>query len=86
MMDKVWYSLSDLCERFGKSRDAMERLLRKGTILGKKVGRDWRVHRDALAAYEADGIPQPAQEWAKFRSAPARPPRASPRVAPGCAA
>jgi excisionase family DNA binding protein len=85
-MDKVWYSLSELCERFNKSRDAMERLLRAGKILGKKVGRDWRVHADALAAYEADGLPPAPREWSKFRPASPKPTRASPRVAPGCAA
>ena len=67
--DKVWYSVSDLAERFGKSADAVERLLKKGDLLAKKIGGTWRVHADALRAYEADGVPQPPKGWETFTPA-----------------
>ena len=85
--EKVWYSVNDLAGRFGKSADAVERLLKKGDLLGKKIGGTWRVHRDALNAYEADAIPQPPRGgWETYTPRP-EPSRRRRRagVPPGCA-
>jgi excisionase family DNA binding protein len=52
---KIWFSVKELADRFGKSADSIERMLRTKELPGKKVGGTWRVHADDLYAYENEG-------------------------------
>lgn len=83
-MPKPWYSLEDLAARYEKSYDSVWRMVKSGEIQGKRVGRTWRVSAEALAAYEADGLP--GRSTVERVRKPTRPLRSSPRVSPGCAA
>lgn len=65
-----WWTVREVAIRFKVSQDVVYDLLTTGALLGKKIGGAWRVHTDALHAYEASGIPKQRRESAKFRTVP----------------
>lgn len=65
-----WWTVRELAIRWKVSQDVVYDLLTRGELLGKKIGGSWRVHSDAVHAYEASGIPKQRRESAKFRTVP----------------
>ncbi len=54
-------SVPDVAERFGVSEATVWRLLRRGELARVKVGTSTRVPADAVAAFVADQLPEPAR-------------------------
>ena len=51
--DRALISTTEACRLAGFSRQHIHRLLRGGLIEGVKLGHDWLVYEDSLAAYLA---------------------------------
>ncbi len=80
---QVWFSVAQLAERFGVSEDVVYRLLNKKKLESRKIGGARKVHAEALAAYEAVGIPKERRSAAKFRTLPNIVGLRSAKLAPG---
>jgi excisionase family DNA binding protein len=65
-----WWTVRELAVRWKVSQDVVYDLLTSKELLGRKIGGNWRVHSDAVHAYEASGIPKQRRESAKFRTVP----------------
>jgi excisionase family DNA binding protein len=65
-----WWTVREVATRFKVSQDVVYDLLTTKALIGKKIGGAWRVHTEALHAYEASGIPKQRRESAKFRTVP----------------
>lgn len=72
MVENTWFTIRQLCERWQKSPDAIERLLKSRALRGLKIGGSWRVHQSAIAEFEADGISPRERPMEKFRTSPDR--------------
>ena len=55
-MDKRYYSVEEVAELWGVSKQAIYVLLRTGRLRGFKPGRDWRISAEALKDYESTPI------------------------------
>lgn len=61
-MDAEWITTAEACQISGYSLQYLRRLLRDGTIQGRKWGREWMVGRDSLLAYMGREVrPGPAR-------------------------
>lgn len=70
MVTRIWFSIEQLAERWGKSTHSIHRLLTSGRLQGMKIGGSWRIHADAVAEFESPGIPANRQRPAAFRAVP----------------
>jgi excisionase family DNA binding protein len=50
-MNKEWYSVEELATLLQLHPKTVQRFIREGRIQGSKLGRSWKVHRDALKAF-----------------------------------
>lgn len=55
-----YLTAAEAAEIIRTSDDYVSRQCRAGVIKAKKVGHEWRIHRDALAAFMLDETPAPA--------------------------
>ena len=46
--DKELFDSEEVAEYLGVERTTVQRWCRSGYLRGIKIGRDWRIHRDAL--------------------------------------
>lgn len=53
----TWWTPREVANRFRVSPTTILRLLNAGSIVGKKVGGQWRVNVAAVNEYERDGLP-----------------------------
>lgn len=67
--DRVFISTALACQRTGFSRGYIQRLVKHGRLEGVKLGHDWLIYEDSLAAFLAQprsrgrpkGQPSPTQ-------------------------
>lgn len=50
-MEKEVFSPEEAAEWLGMSRQTVYNLLKAGKIPGRKIGQQWRIHKQALVAY-----------------------------------
>ncbi len=50
-----WLTIQETADRWRVSYDTVRRMIASGEVLAKKIGRQWRVHETAVAAFEQDG-------------------------------
>ena len=55
---RIWFNTSQAAEYTGWSYDTVVRALREGTLQGQQrgAGKHWRIHRDALDAWNGGGV------------------------------
>lgn len=51
LADITLYDINDVCKFLNLSRHTANKLCREGQIKAKKVGRDWKVTKEALEKY-----------------------------------
>lgn len=51
--DRVFISTAIACQRTGFSRGYIQRLVKRGRVEGVKLGHDWLIYEDSLAAFLA---------------------------------
>jgi excisionase family DNA binding protein len=51
--DRVFISTALACQRTGFSRGYIQRLVKHGRLEGVKLGHDWLIYEDSLAAFLA---------------------------------
>jgi len=50
-MEKLLYTVDEVSEILGLHVKTVQKFIREGRIEGQKIGRAWKVHRDALRDY-----------------------------------
>jgi excisionase family DNA binding protein len=50
--DRVIYTMTQLADRWGVSRDTVDTMLRAGKVRGFRVGKQWRITAEAVGDYE----------------------------------
>jgi len=55
-----WMTTTEVAEVIRKSPDYVARQCALGNLRAKKLGNDWRIHKDSLAAFMALGGKTPA--------------------------
>lgn len=56
----VYLNTAEAAALIRMSRDYVARQCDAGNLYGKKVGREWRIHRDELARFMSTNSPAPA--------------------------
>lgn len=59
MSDYEWMTTDEVAAKIRKTPDYVARQCAAGNLQGKKLGNEWRIHRDALDRFMV-GAPAPA--------------------------
>ena len=54
----VWLKVKSVARILAVSADTIYRLIHRGELRAKRIGGEYRIHPDALRAYERDGLPR----------------------------
>lgn len=54
MTNNEWLTTDELAARWGVTRRAVQKQCQRGNLPAEKLGRDWVVHADDVAKYEAE--------------------------------
>jgi excisionase family DNA binding protein len=53
MVDTDFLNCQEAAQRLGCTRQHVSRLVRRGQLIGQKIGRDWIISRDSIKRYAA---------------------------------
>ena len=66
----LWVPAETLAARWNVSYYVVIRLIKSGALLARKIGRDYRISRQAVADYEAPGLPKSQPKPEGFSAVP----------------
>ena len=54
MIEKTWYKCEEVAERYGVKVSTVWKWCRSGKIEASRIGRLYRIHKDALKKFETE--------------------------------
>lgn len=69
MTDSLYLTTTEAADIVRKTPDYIARQCAKKALRAKKLGNDWRIHRDDLEAFMRSGVPAPATRSRRRRAA-----------------